>query len=168
MVLVLLRHGALALENQHRLNGWSDLSIDEQLFEYQKIKPLQNMNFDEVYSSDLKRATQTLDKLGLTYKQDVRLREIEFKESIEGKSFEEIEKLEEFDLKYLADEISWAEFTCKESLKSFEARIKDFLESLDLKKQILICSHAGTIKMIMKLLKQPIEKIDYLEFKVYR
>lgn len=153
MAITLIRHGALEKKYQRRYVGHSNIAIDLNLFDEDKIKDLKNKIFDEVYSSDLKRCTLTLDKIGFSYKSNKALREVEFKEEFELKNFEEVSKLSSFKEEYLNSYLSWHEYICKESFISFEKRIKDFLNSLDLKKEILLCSHAGALKVMSAYLK---------------
>jgi len=152
-LITLLRHAALPLKYQRRYIGHSDIEIDLTLVDLSALENIKKENYDLVYCSDLKRCTQTLDLLNLEYKKDKRLREVEFKDQFELKNFNEIEKLEFFDKKYLKSFLTWHQFICKESFKEFESRIKEFLNELPKDKNILICSHGGTIKMINSILK---------------
>ncbi len=164
MALTLLRHAPLPMPYYHRYNGWSDISIDANLFNESKIKLIRDKVFDSIFSSDLKRCKQTLERLNRTFITDTRLREVKFRDEIEGKSFDEIEKLESFDSKYLENETTWHNYICEESQQTFMNRIEDFLATLPYDKEILVCAHAGTIESMLKILKQPRKKIDYLEY----
>jgi len=164
MAITLLRHAALAPEYQGRYNGWTDLDIDPNLFEENKIALLTRQKFDIVYSSDLVRCQQTLDMMGKEeYLTDARLREVRFKSEIEGRSFSEIEKLPSYKSKYIEKRKRWHKYTCDETPKEFKVRIKAFLADLDTSKEILICSHAGTILRMLKILGHKKTKIAYLE-----
>ena len=164
MAITLLRHAALATEHQGRYNGWTDLDIDPALFDEKEVALLMRQKFDIVYSSDLVRCQQTLELMGMdAYITDERLREVRFKEEIEGLNFEEIEQLPSYKPKYVDKRKSWHKYTCDETQKEFKARINDFLEDIDLSKEILICSHAGTLLRMMKILGHKRNKIDYLE-----
>jgi len=164
MALTLLRHAALPKENEHRYNGWTDLNIDPELFDAQKVALLDRQKFDFIYSSDLVRCQQTLEMMGITeYISDERLREVRFKAEIEGLNFNEIEKLDSYKSSYIEERESWHDYICEESQEHFEARILSFLEDLPSNKEILICSHGGTLQKMMALLGYAKNKIDYLE-----
>ena len=164
MAITLLRHASLAPRYQGRYNGWTDIDIDPSLFEEKKIALLTRQKFDLIYSSDLVRCQQTLDMMGIEeYITDERLREVRFKSEIEGLSFNEIEKLPSYKSKYIEKRKRWHKYTCDETQKEFKTRIKAFLVDLDTSKEILICSHAGTILRMLKILGHKKTKIAYLE-----
>ncbi|WP_044418663.1 histidine phosphatase family protein [Halarcobacter anaerophilus] len=153
-IITLLRHAPLPLKYQKRYIGHSDINIDLSLIDFSFLDEIQKRDYDLILSSDLKRCTQTLDLLGLSYKKDKRLREVEFKEEFELKNFDEIEKTDIFDKKYLDSFLAWHGFLCKESFNKFQSRVEEFLKELPKNKDILICSHGGTIKMINSILKK--------------
>jgi len=164
MALTLLRHAALGKKHQNRYNGWTNLSINPTLFEAHKVALLQIQKFDIVYSSDLIRCTQTLEMMGITnYRTDKRLREVRFKDKIEGLNFNEIEKLSDYKSSYIETKEAWHTYICAESQIDFEKRIQSFLAELPKDKEILICSHAGTLQKIMLFLGYAKHKIAYLE-----
>lgn len=154
MAVTLLRHAALSKQHQKRYVGHSNVALEDFLFEEEKIQSLKEQEFDEVYSSDLLRCTCTLDKIGFSYKTSKAIREVEFKDEFELKNFEEVSKLASFKQEYLNSYLTWHEYICKESFFDFNKRIKDFLNLLDLKKEILICCHAGALKVMSSYLKQ--------------
>ncbi len=163
MDITFLRHAALPRSEQKKFHGWSNISIDEELFKYSKVEKLKEEQFDFIISSDLQRCTQTLNKMGLTYKTDKRLREICFNNEIEGKSFEDVESLESYSSEYLHSESSWHGYVCKESKKEFQIRLRDFLSSLP-KGKILVCSHKGAIVEMLSMFDCSIKNLDYLEY----
>ena len=162
MAIVFLRHAALAKSEQKKYHGWSNICIDEELFDSTKVEKLKSMKFDLIISSDLLRCRQTLDKMSLSYKVDERLREICFKKEIEGKSFEEVEALESYSSEYLLCESTWHNYICTESKDEFKSRLEEFLSELP-KNNILICSHKGAILEMLNILGYKIKNIDYLE-----
>jgi len=166
MALTLLRHAPLHPQYHKRYNGWTNLPIDPALFEKEKVALLQREHFDMVYSSDLQRCTQTLEQMGIkTYITDARLREVRFKAPIEGKSFEEITHLPSYHPSLLEDSQIWHTYLCAESQERFEARLLSFLKILPPQKEILLCSHGGTLQKIMHFLTHSSNhKIDYLDF----
>jgi len=164
MAIILLRHAPLPIEFQKRFIGHSNIEIDLLLADISKLVEIKNTKFDMVYSSDLKRCTQTLDLINFEYEIDSRLREVKFKEIFEQKTFDEIESMDIFEDKYLDCMDTWHEFICEESLEEYKNRGKSFLQDLPKDKNILICSHAGTIKMLYKLLtNNELLEVDCLE-----
>ena len=104
MGIVFIRHAEVARKYQNRYLGHSDIGIDKNHFKRDKVTFLKSRNFDFVYSSSLKRARQTLDIMGYSYQIDKRLNEVMFKDEIELKSFEEIEKLCSFKRDYFEEQ----------------------------------------------------------------
>jgi len=165
MALTLLRHATLPPQHAHRYNGWTDIHIDPVLFDAKEVALLTQQKFDLIYASDLLRCPQTLELMGITeYITDERLREIRFKKEVEGLNFNEIEKLNSYKARYIEERDTWHAYICDESQTQFESRIKDFLETLPLEKEILICSHGGTLQKIMAILGYAKNKIAYLEY----
>ena len=164
MALTLLRHGALHPQHQGCYNGWSDLEIDPSRFNPSAVQTVTDQRFDRIYSSDLRRCTQTLALMGYTdIITDARLREVRFKEKIEGKRFDDITKLPDYDPALLETPQRWHEYICAEREEDFEQRIQSFLKELPREENILICSHAGTIRKMLYFLGIAKDTIDYLE-----
>lgn len=166
--ITFLRHAPLAKQHQKCFNGHIDLDIDTTLVDFEQIKALQKQKYDLVYSSDLKRCTQTLDLMNFSYKKDARLREIKFKDEFEGKSFEQVSKMCIYDEKYLSSFESWHEFIAQESIEKYKQRVSSFLLELPKNRDVLVCSHGGTIKLIESILtntkyEDSIFSISYLE-----
>jgi broad specificity phosphatase PhoE len=165
MALTLLRHAPLHPHHQGRYNGWTDLEIDPTRFDAKAVEILTRQRFDLVYSSDLQRCTQTLAYMGIEdVITDERLREVRFKAHIEGKNFDEISRLPSYDEALLENREAWHRYICAESQTAFERRIRSFLSELPQEKEILICSHAGTLQKILYFLGLSKAKIDYLEW----
>lgn len=169
MVLItLLRHAPLPLEYQRKLVGHCDIPIDVSLSDISNLDSIKKRKYDYIYSSDLKRCKQTLELIGLNYMEDQRLREVKFKEEFRQKSFSEIEKFASYDIKYVSSMRSWHNYVCEESLEDFRERVVSFFEELPKDGDILICSHAGTIKMLNSIFEnedyeKSLFKIDYME-----
>lgn len=167
MELILLRHGAVPETYQKRYIGHSDIPIDPALFDAAKIAPLTHQAYTHVYSSDLSRCTQTLERMGIgSFVADPRLREVAFKPSVEGKDFSQLEAMEGFDPRFLESMECWHEFVCEEPLAAFRERVRNFLDGLPRSGEILICTHAGTIREILALLGTNIasQTPGYLEY----
>ena len=163
MSLTLLRHAPPHQKYHQKYLGWSDVDIDLGLFDRSKTEDLRKQTFDYVFSSDLKRCTQTVAEIGFSFHVDRRLREVAFKEKIELKSFLEIEKLPCFKEEYLKSESAWFDYVAKESFDEYADRIKSFISVLNLEKNILICSHKGTINMILQLFGESQIDLEYLQ-----
>lgn len=169
MDVVLLRHAPPAIRFQKRYFGHTDLLIDPDLFDHTKIEPLKNINFSVVYSSDLSRCTQTLQTMGIErFITDSRLREVRFKSEIEGKTFEEITRLDSYDPGSLSSLEKWHAYVCEESLDMLHQRLLSFLESVTGEGPILICAHGGTITTLSSLLipDSDFKPLDYLEHRI--
>lgn len=163
MVLTLLRHAPTPTEYHGKYIGHTDLSIDSTLFQPITLPH----SYDAIYSSDLSRCIQTLEHLGYrAFKRDPRLREVRFKAAFEGKSFEEIERMEAYSPRFLESQESWHEFVCEEPREAFRGRISAFLDDLPRDQNILVCSHAGTIQEILTLLENDSKRLDYLEYTI--
>ena len=170
MGITLLRHCAPPKIYHGRYIGWSNIEIDRTLFSESKVKKIMQKEFDTIYSSNLKRATNTLEVMGKKdFIVDARLKEVKFKEEFEGKDFGMIEKLKSFKLEYLDSAKRWHDYICEESYEEFEERVKSFLNDINKDKEILICAHGGTIRKILTLLNPDIYKenltlqLDYLD-----
>lgn len=171
MELTLLRHAPLPKHFQKRYIGHSNIAIDTTLFEKNKIAPLMGKKYDALYSSDLLRCTQTLEQCGFEcFIPDTRLREVRFKSHIEGKNFGEIETMDDFDPIFLESQESWHAYICDESIDVFQSRIKCFLDELPREGNVLLCSHAGTIREILRVLDSlnPPKTVDYLDYTIVR
>jgi broad specificity phosphatase PhoE len=166
MELTLLRHAAPSIAYQQRYIGHTDISIDNTLFEHNKIEHLLLQKFDRIYSSDLKRCIQTLETIGIdSFTIDPRLREVRFKPFIEGKSFAEIEIMNDFNPDALASKESWHRFVCDEPILAFRTRVESFLNDVSEHERILICAHGGTISMLLSLIDPtlPDRHLEYLD-----
>lgn len=167
MELTLLRHASPHEKFHGCYNGHTDIPIDVTLFEHAKTQPLLHRHFDHIYSSDLQRCTATLETMGTTaFTTDSRLREVRFKPSIEGKTFAQIEASEGFYPRVLDSREAWHHYVCDEPLPVFRTRIQNFLDELPQDKNILICSHGGTIRMILSLINPDAEEtaLGYLDY----
>jgi broad specificity phosphatase PhoE len=158
--LTLLRHAPVVTEYEGCYNGWIDIDIKDE-----KLSLKLDNDFDAIYSSDLKRCRKTLDALGYReYKVDKNLREIKFKDEVEGKNFDALNPPPSA----LKDMKSWYEYVCDESVESFRKRVDTFLSKLE-GENILICSHGGTIRIILSIIEDRDfyehfeKKIGYLE-----
>jgi len=65
MILYIIRHGETKANKEGRLQGWSDVPLNEKGIELAQVtgKALQNIQFDRCYSSPLIRARQTAEQV---------------------------------------------------------------------------------------------------------
>ena len=63
MILYLARHGKTAWNVEHRSQGWKDIPLNEEgLLQARELaEKLKNIDFETIYSSDLKRSKKTAD-----------------------------------------------------------------------------------------------------------
>lgn len=165
MALTLLRHSALQKNHLDRYIRMTDLHIDPKLFNAQKVTLLMLQKFDFIYSSDLVRCQQTLDMMGIKeYLIHDYLREVRFNEGVDGVALNKIKNLDSYKSYYVEEQASWHTHLRDESPEDFTTRIHAFLEALPRDKEILVCSHTGTLKKILSLLGYSKNKIAYLEY----
>jgi alpha-ribazole phosphatase len=155
MTLTLLRHGDVDEKYHGCYNGHNKITLSQQgVAQSKKISfALQHKNFDAIYCSDLPRATQTLQQLNLSQKvvYTKLLREKSWGRH-EGMTFDNIISTEEF--KY-ENFLQWINALDGEEYSFYIRRIElFFLRYLPLlkKKNILIVTHAGVIRVLLSLL----------------
>ena len=71
--LILVRHGLSVYNDQNRFTGWKDVDLNEQGINEAKqaVNLLEEINFDMAFTSNLKRANDTLDLILKGIKQDI-------------------------------------------------------------------------------------------------
>lgn len=168
MNITLLRHAAVEKRFLNSFNGWIDIDIHINKNNEQIIKLKEaflKSNFDQIYSSDLKRCVNTLKTLGFfNFTKLSEFREIAFKDFVEGRSFEEIEKINPPPKEAFESIDKWIDFIAKESLSEFLERVEKGIRKLK-GENILICTHKGVIEAFLKIYKNVeffTEKIPYL------
>jgi broad specificity phosphatase PhoE len=165
MALTLLRHSALQTKYINSRIPMTELPIDPELFNTQKVTLLMQQKFDFVYSSDLVRCQQTLEMLGIKkYSIDHRLQEIRFKDDVEILGYNEHENLDVYKQYFVKEKASWHAYLCDEPPEAFTTRIHTFLEDIPHGKEILVCAHAGTLHKILAILGYAKNKIAHLEY----
>lgn len=143
--LWLVRHGQTTWNLSRRISGWSDVPLTDLGREQaQNLAPLlADKKFDSVWSSDLVRATETAV---LAYGEDFTktdgLREINFGNH-EGQSWG---KLDEKNVEEIMEFKSYCA-PGGESIATFEARIKGFIENLSEGRHLLFC-HGGVVRAL--------------------
>jgi alpha-ribazole phosphatase len=151
--LIIVRHG----QTQMNLDGLFFGKLDPVLTElgekqaYDARERLKEIKYDNIYSSDLKRASQTAEIVNYLDKEiqyDSRLQEIDFG-IFEGLTYEEIK--EKYPAQCVRSQNDWEnyDFETGESPKDLQKRAVSFIESLDLEKDNLIVTHWGIIGCIL-------------------
>ena len=151
--LIIVRHG----QTQMNADGLFFGKLDPELTDLGKEQAqgarekLKAFNYDNIYSSDLKRASQTADIVNYLDKEivyDSRLQEINFG-IFEGLTYSEIK--EKYPEECKESEVNWETYNFRtgESPREMQARAVSFIKSLDLKKDNLIVTHWGIIGCIL-------------------
>lgn len=166
MNIVFIRHGSTELNEKSLYCGVNGSELSTKgIMEIENIKRyLEEIKFDEVYTSPLKRTIQTSKLLTENYIIDPRLSEMNFG-IFEGLSYREIEK------NYIKESKAWEKDILNyripkgESLKDVFNRTEEFIESIKYKnKNVLVISHGGIIRCALSLV---FKNYDYFyKFKV--
>ena len=144
--LWLVRHGATAWSDAGRLNGWTDIPLNEvgrRQAERLRLH-LQSIEFDGIWTSDLVRATETARLAVGGAILDRRLRELDFGE-LEGRSWDRCppevrEALLSFDA-FVAPK--------GESTAQLRKRVLDFANALS-NGDHLVFAHGGVIRVLLR------------------
>ncbi|MBE0514977.1 histidine phosphatase family protein [Sulfurimonas sp.] len=154
MRVTLLRHCEVDERYKNCYNGHNDICLSQKgkLQAKEVAKELDELEFDAVFCSDLRRARETL-KHSLHAKDAIfseRLREKSWGKH-EGLSFDAIIAQGEMEYK---DFLQWIEALDGEPHEEYEKRVKEFffefLPSLE-KENILVVTHAGVIRVLLCL-----------------
>ena len=155
MNIYLVRHGETEKNTLGKYYGNLDVGLNENgkmQCEHLREK-LRNIEFNKVYTSEMKRAIETADIILKDRKKSIvkdhRLNEMNMGE-FEGKDHKELEKLYPKEWKTWCED--WKECSPPkgESYKEFYLRVKEFMEQV-LKEEVenvLIVAHGGVIKSI--------------------
>jgi len=154
--------------------GWYDTSLTEKgiaqaeeiaTYLFNEIKTLEI----PVYSSDLKRASETADIISREFNStviiDKRLREMSFGDA--GGKPKDWQDQNINPLPTDGNRIDYLRFNNSESRKDVGLRIKDFFSQLDNKHNdnIVVVTHGFALTfIIMTWLKVPVENMDYCNF----
>jgi broad specificity phosphatase PhoE len=157
MRVTLVRHAEVQERYKNCYNGHNDIGLSENGEAQAKelAKELDEMEFDAVFCSDLRRARESI-KHSLHVENAIftqRLREKSWGKH-EGLSFDEIIAQGEIEYKEF---LQWIEALDGEAHEEYTKRVKEFfLEFLpSLKKEnILVVTHAGVIRVLMSIVKK--------------
>lgn len=152
--LILVRHGQTQMNVEGIFFGKLDPELNEtgkkQCANTKKLLQ-ERCAYDNIYSSDLKRASETaeiVNYLELPIVLDKRLQEIDFG-IFEGLSYKEIQKRYPEECKKSEKEWKTFDFVTGESLVTLQERAIEFIESLDKTKDNLVVTHWGIINCIL-------------------
>jgi broad specificity phosphatase PhoE len=153
MNLTLVRHAEVQEQYKNKYNGHNDISLSKNGKEQAKklCKELNNLKFDAIFCSDLRRAKETASELKHKIIYTNKLREKSWGKH-EGLSFEEI--INQNEIKY-ENFIQWINALDGDDYQVYTLAIKEFffeyLPSLQ-KQDILIITHAGVIRILQTIL----------------
>lgn len=151
--LILVRHGQTDMNVEGIYFGWLDPALNEKGREQgERAKEvLRKISYDNIYSSDLKRASETARLVNYLNRElvlDKRLRELNFG-IFEGLSYEEIKSKYPEECKESEKDWQNFNFITGENPKDLQKRAVEFVESLDLEKNNLVVTHWGVINCIL-------------------
>lgn len=155
MRLYLVRHGETDANAQGIVQGWLDTDLNKNGV-LQAIEAAKNFDkqIDAIFSSDLKRATQTAEEfrkhhLSLPYFKDSRLRERGFGDATGTHRNEH--NWEEFWLSNTEVSIPNAEV-----LNDFTGRVRDFLDDIKTRSydSVLVITHGGVLNRVQTILDE--------------
>lgn len=154
MNLYLIRHLPTNWNKKGWLQGLKDIdilpldSLDEERVKI-NLELLKEVEFDEIYVSDLKRTQQTASAYG-------------FNECVVNTLINELNfgKFEGKEKHLMLDEIGEAWFNnfttveLGEKIIDFDKRIKEFLDEIKEKQNVLIFSHGAVIRALIAIFKE--------------
>lgn len=164
--LVLIRHGQSEWNAKGLWTGWNDPSLNEKGRKEARSagEKLEDISFDKAYTSDLKRAQQTLDEVKkvLKVKKIPTVEAPELKErnygDLAGKNKWKV-KEEYGEEQFMKWRRSW-DFPVPngESLKDVYARVKPYFEKhmlpeLKAGKNLLVAAHGNSLRALVKLIE---------------
>jgi 2,3-bisphosphoglycerate-dependent phosphoglycerate mutase len=142
-----VRHGQTEWNVHHRLLGWTDLPLNAEGERQARLlgAAVQISRYTDVWSSDLRRASDTARLAGWDATRDVRLREIDFGE-LEGSTWREL------DAGVRADLSAFDGFVAPggESAEAFVGRVSEFLDGLVPGAHMAV-THGGVIRAALRV-----------------
>lgn len=164
--LVLVRHGQSEWNAKGLWTGWNDPDLNKKGKEEAKNagEKIQDIHFDKAYTSDLKRAQQTLDGILKTLKIKTipTISAPELKErnygDLAGKNKWKV-KEEYGEEQFMKWRRSWDyPIPNGESLKNVYARVKPYFETnmlpeLKAGKNLLVAAHGNSLRALVKLIE---------------
>jgi broad specificity phosphatase PhoE len=152
MDLFLVRHGETDANVNGIVQGWLDTDLnDNGKAQARKAAEQFGENIDAIYSSDLKRATQTADEFrkkypGTPYFQDERLRERNFGDATGGHRAK-------YDWEVFWASSNTSSIPNAETLNEYNKRVQSFINTIRISGflKVLIITHGGTINRVRDL-----------------
>ena len=178
--IVIIRHGESIWNKENIFTGWTDISLSElgivQARNAGKLLKEKGFNFDIGYTSELKRATDTLDLILEEMEENIPIRRSwKLNERhyglLQGKNKDEMrkiygeDKVQEWRRSYEAKPPEDAD-GMSESLKETEQRVLPYWEEEIKPKikdnRIIISAHGNSIRALIKIIskEKEIEKIE--------
>ena len=163
MELYIIRHGKTYWNEEKRIQGWADIDLTEsgRRVAVESAEGMKNIHFDAIYSSPLKRASDTAYILrgdrDLPLIVDERIKEIGFGE-LEGADFTKIrgDKTSKFASFFDAPE----KYVAPEDVETFEGiteRAADFLRDILEKhkndERVMVVAHGAINKAMMRFFR---------------
>ncbi len=157
--LLLVRHGKTEGE-ENRYYGHIDIGLSQEGVKQAEMLQdrLASENIDIIYSSDLKRASNTAKITAAAHKLKVipcsDLRELDFGK-LAGMTFEEIKEHYHGVIRLLSGQDPDMSAPGGESLRQMSVRIKRFIAEVQkqpLERMLLVMAHGGSLKVLLCLL----------------
>ncbi len=158
MKLYVLRHGETDYNKEGRFQGQNNISLNEEGKKQaqETRKELQNIKFDKVFVSPLKRTIETAKIVVPNYKIEIDNRIIERSfGKLEGKKSipDYEERIKEFEIESI-----------EELEKRVECFIKEILNEVQKDQNILVVTHGGVAQIINKMLEKKYNEINFKDF----
>ena len=164
--LILVRHGLSVYNDQNRFTGWKDVDLNEQgvTEAEQAVSLLEEINFDMAFTSNLKRANDTLDiilkgiKQEIPIEKDLALNERDYGDLVGQNKAEAAEKFGDEQVQIWRRSYDIPP-PGGESLKDTADRVIPYLNEKILPevyggKNIIVSAHGNSIRAIVMALKE--------------
>lgn len=164
--LILVRHGQTEYNNLHKIQGSSNINLNETGRDQAKNIKLDNNNIDKFYHTSLNRSRETLEIILKNYKNNIIIEENDL---LIERSYGIFEGLSENEIKDTYNDlyIKWKknvniDILNAEKVENVVDRINKFINLLISKKdKIVLCvTHSGVLHSLYKF----INDIDYSEY----
>ncbi len=168
-MIYVIRHGETDYNKIGRLQGKRDISLNETgiMQAYEIKNRLYDVDFDEIYSSDLNRAYKTAEIIadGKRVIKDSRLEEIGLGRW-EGQTYDFLRANDPEYVEFFNDPKNFNKGD-NESYQSVIDRVKEFFDELDNDKNILVVTHGFVIYHYFQDIFPQIEPVKNCEIILY-
>lgn len=165
--LILVRHGLSVYNDQNRFTGWKDVDLNEQGISEaeQAVSLLEEIDFDMAFTSELKRANNTLELIlkgikqeSITIEKDLALNERDYGDLVGQNKAEAAEKFGDEQVQIWRRSYDIPP-PGGESLKDTADRVIPYLNDKILPmvydgKNIIVSAHGNSIRAIVMALKK--------------